>query len=131
MKHVPPLNCETSFHVSSKTVYLEVTKVCAACLSCLSYPGKGREEPKRLRERVRLRSHCNRVSSLLSSAIWVSRSLPSVVLPLHLCVLSREKIENFRDEQLRRFSHQRYLLFVMQFSFCLFFFKYYFFKYYF
>lgn len=61
-------------------------------------------------------------------------SLHSVVLPLHLCVLSKEekKSENFRDEQLRRFSHQRYLLFfVMRFSLVVFIFKYYFFKYYF
>lgn len=120
MKHVPPLNCETSFHVSSKTVYLEVTKVCAACLSCISHPGKDREEPRRLRERTRLKSHRNRVSSLLSSSTWVSRS-PQWCCRSMFVSYQREKIENFRDEQLCRFS-QRYLLFVMRFSFCLFFF---------
>lgn len=129
MKHVPPLNCETSFHVSSKTVYLEVTKVCAACLSCLSYPGKGREEPKRLRERTRLRSHCNRVSSLLSSAIWVSRSRQWCCHSISVSYQGKKS----RTLEMNSYVdfHINATCFLSCSSLFVFFFKYYFFKYYF
>lgn len=81
------------------------------------------------RKRTRLRSHCNRVSSLLSSAIRVSRS------PQWCCRSSSVSYQGKKSRTLEMNSyidfHINATCFLSCSSLLSFFFKYYFFKYYF